>query len=49
MSVPTSALLAKVYLQYVKCNEFVHIPREQYIGFFCFVDDILMINDNTVD
>jgi hypothetical protein len=48
MGAPTSAILAETYLQYLEHNHtYTTLIKHQIIGYFRYVDDILIIYNNS--
>jgi hypothetical protein len=48
MGYPTSSILSEMYLQYKECTDIYDIlQRNSIIGYFRYVDDILIVYDRT--
>jgi hypothetical protein len=45
MGAPSSATLSEIYLQHLEHTEIIKIIRHNIIGYFRYVDDILMVYD----
>jgi hypothetical protein len=48
MGAPSSAVLSEIYLQYLEHDDiYKTLIKHKIVGYFKFVDDILLIYDNT--
>jgi hypothetical protein len=49
MGAPTSATLSEIYLQNLECTKIIQILTDNILGYFRYVDDILIVYDDFTD